>query len=248
MLDAGAGHQRYRPFFDEALYLAQEHPISGVQTKNLLLYDILCDVKTIPLRDDCVDVVLSTSSLEHMRYPEPFFKESHRVLAAGGSLRINVPFVYPEHEVPFDFQRPTRYGLLRWYEDAGFERVSVLPTSSSASTALSFLKEAMREERVRAARVPRDTAAARIIERVTTSYTVRRLLERLTTPYSALLSWVFDHGPSSDTAFPVGWVSVGYKNGTHRTRSRAWSSAAEFLAENAMNGAVLSDNVLRYDG
>ena len=100
VLDAGAGHQRYRPFFDDAIYVAQEHPIAGRQHKKIAEYDILSDVKRIPLQEGCVDLVLSTSSLEHMEFPERFFTESFRVLRPGGALYVNVPFAYLEHE-PF---------------------------------------------------------------------------------------------------------------------------------------------------
>lgn len=73
ILDAGAGAQRYKPFFHRSHYIAQEHPIAGQQNKGLQVFDILCDVRTIPLKDNSVDLVLSTSSLEHMEYPEAFF-------------------------------------------------------------------------------------------------------------------------------------------------------------------------------
>jgi hypothetical protein len=33
VLDAGAGYQRYKPFFSESIYIAQEHPIAGKQNK-----------------------------------------------------------------------------------------------------------------------------------------------------------------------------------------------------------------------
>ena len=34
ILDAGAGHQRYKPFFDTSIYLSQEHP-SGIEFKKM---------------------------------------------------------------------------------------------------------------------------------------------------------------------------------------------------------------------
>ncbi|MEL7240510.1 MAG: hypothetical protein AAGK78_16760, partial [Planctomycetota bacterium] len=41
LLDAGAGHQRYRPFFTDATYIAQEHPVAGAANKGIARYDIL---------------------------------------------------------------------------------------------------------------------------------------------------------------------------------------------------------------
>lgn len=101
-------------FLLQITLIAQEHPLSGVVAKQINKYDILSDVQIIPLIDESVDAVLSTVSLEHMRYPDAFFHEAFRVLKPGCSLFIQAPFVYFEHEIPYDFQRPTSYGLQRW--------------------------------------------------------------------------------------------------------------------------------------
>jgi len=233
VLDAGAGHQRYKPFFAQSLYLAHEHPVAGAVNKGIREFDILCDARTIPLRSECIDVILSTSSLEPMRYPEAFFHEAHRVLRPGGGLHINVPFVYLEHEVPFDFQRPTRYGLARWYEDVGFERVRVRPTSSSVYTAVFFLREALSE-----------------IATPPTASRWRRLRPTLIRRMAHLLllriSREFDTGPSAVTKLPVGWVATGYKCGTAPGVNRQWTDAAGFLKEHAIEGARFVDGGLHF--
>lgn len=223
VLDAGAGHQRYKPFFENALYLAQEHPIAGAQNKRIKSFDILCDVRRIPLVDGCVDVVLSTSSLEHFEFPQEFFRESFRVLKPGGSLWINVPFAYPEHEAPFDFQRPTQYGLTRWYGAAGFERIDVHPTSSSISVLLGHMQYAMTED----ARYLNDAWWARRVVRCVTG---------LTLLWGRVLHCVFDRGPHPCTTWPMGWIAVGHKAGTRVKTGRGWTNVSAFLAEHATSG------------
>lgn len=220
VLDAGAGHQRYKPFFCDALYIAQEHPVAGAVNKGICVYDILCDVKHIPLQADSVDVVLSTSSLEHIRDPDLFFKEANRVLAPGGSLWINVPFAYNEHEIPFDFQRPTRYGLARWYEDAGFERINVAPTSSSLNAAIYLMEHSVDEE------------VARICGGRNASFEANEI-RALTKKFCAMLR-VLDRGPFDDTSLPIGWVSVGYKKGARNSILQRWESAEAFLRSRAL--------------
>jgi SAM-dependent methyltransferase len=154
ILDAGAGHMRYKPFFENCIYLSQEHP-DGIQLKNMgeKKYDLISPLDLcIPLNNDCVDVIISMSVLEHMRYPEKFFKEAFRVLKPGGKIFINVPFTHPEHEIPFDFQRPTRYGLKRWFDDAGFDDFYIEPSSSSIESASGLLIDALRDDLLKGVR------------------------------------------------------------------------------------------------
>ena len=68
MLDAGAGTMRYKPFFANAIYISQEH-VAGIEKKEMedIEFDIVQDLTTIPLKDGCLDVFMSTSVIEHLR-------------------------------------------------------------------------------------------------------------------------------------------------------------------------------------
>lgn len=231
VLDAGAGYQRYKPFFNESLYIAQEHPEAGKKNKKITEYDILCDVKNIPLKDCSVDLILSTSSLEHLEFPDEFFKETYRVLKPGGVLYINVPFVIQEHEIPFDFCRYTRYGLKKLYSHSGFENINVLPTSSSISTAEHLFRHAIVEDAVLASR-----------------FSLQRLFNK-TLLYSIyilnkILLKLYDKGPKDYTTLPVGWISYGHKTGIKESIS--YDSKKDFVEKNAKigNGIILKDGKL----
>lgn len=86
--------------------------------------DIYYDGQTIPLEDASLDGVLSTQTLEHVPNPTRIINEWARVLRPGGYLLLTVPFIWPEHEMPFDFQRYTTNGLRLMLEKGGFEIIA----------------------------------------------------------------------------------------------------------------------------
>ncbi|MAI86782.1 MAG: hypothetical protein CMF99_06440 [Candidatus Marinimicrobia bacterium] len=217
VLDAGAGTQRYKPFFNQSIYLAQEHPQIGAMHDK---YDILCDVKNIPLKNSSIDLILSTSSLEHMQYPDLFIKESYRVLKPSGALYIHAPFVYNEHMVPYDFQRYTRYGLQNIYKNAGFENITVSPTTSSLSSAKEWFIHGLIEDSTLKGLGRKGKLIRRII----------LFLFRLLANFSIYL---FEDGPKNETTFPIGWVAEGYKKGS-KTKRKTYSSKKLLIESVAM--------------
>ncbi len=86
--------------------------------------DIYADARSLPFADDSVDHSLLLDVLEHIPQPDQCLSELHRTLKRGGSLTIQVPFLYPVHDAPLDFHRWTRFGLRQAAERNGF-RVSV---------------------------------------------------------------------------------------------------------------------------
>jgi len=82
--------------------------------------DIVADISALPVRASTFDVVLCSDVLEHLRTPTQALAELSRVLRAGGSLVLSVPFAYPLHEVPHDYLRFTPYWFAMWAEPNGF--------------------------------------------------------------------------------------------------------------------------------
>jgi SAM-dependent methyltransferase len=109
-----------------------------------------CDLRTIPLESNCVDVVMARSVMEHVTEPALVFSEMHRVLKPGGHfvfLTANLwdyasliaklipnrfhPWIVSRTEgrqeedvFPVAYRTNTRSAIDRWAGQVGFERVS----------------------------------------------------------------------------------------------------------------------------
>jgi len=73
--------------------------------------DVYGDAHELPVASAAVDRVLLLDVLEHLADPGRCLREIHRVLKPRGRLVIEVPFLYPIHDAPRDFQRWTVFGL-----------------------------------------------------------------------------------------------------------------------------------------
>jgi SAM-dependent methyltransferase len=82
--------------------------------------DIYADAQSLPLSDASIDHSLLLDVLEHIPEPDRCLSELSRTLRPGGSLTIQVPFLYPVHDAPLDFHRWTRFGLIQAAEKHGF--------------------------------------------------------------------------------------------------------------------------------
>ena len=60
---------------------------------------------------------------EHVFNPTQFLLEIHRVLKPSGMLLMTVPFVWDEHEQPYDYALYSSFGLKSIIEKTGFEIV-----------------------------------------------------------------------------------------------------------------------------
>ncbi len=122
ILDFGAGSQPYRSLLINATeYLSLEYDTPDNRLRKTA--DIFYDGWTIPLDDDSLDGLLSTQTLEHVPNPQRIVQEWARVLRPGGMVLVTVPFMWPEHEMPYDFQRYTTGGIRGLVKEAGFEVV-----------------------------------------------------------------------------------------------------------------------------
>lgn len=91
--------------------------------------DAFASADALPFADNTFDAVICSEVLEHARYPERCITELKRVCKPDGLLYISTPFCFPEHGVPYDFQRLTQY----FYKDV-FKNDEIVALHSSSST------------------------------------------------------------------------------------------------------------------
>lgn len=105
-------------------YIALDYPATGNEFYDARP-DIFADACSLPLADQCMDGVVCLEVIEHVPDPARAITEIARVLKPGGRAWVSMPFLYPLHNEPFDFQRYTEFGLRRDMARASLEVMSL---------------------------------------------------------------------------------------------------------------------------
>mgnify|MGYP001951289944 CR=1 FL=1 len=71
------------------------------------------------------DFLLLTEVLEHVANWEAAFANLNLLSKSGTKVLLTVPHVYPLHEAPFDFWRPTPYAIREFADKHGFDVVHI---------------------------------------------------------------------------------------------------------------------------
>lgn len=116
ILDIGCGNKPYLKYFSNSQIY---HGLEITTNKNNKA-DFYYDGKSFPFENCSYTKILCTQVLEHVPDPNLFLKEIYRILSKNGELIITVPLIWDEHEVPYDFQRYTSYGIKKILSDNDF--------------------------------------------------------------------------------------------------------------------------------
>ena len=82
--------------------------------------DVFGDAQHLPFADCTMNTVLMADVLEHVPNPRQALAEVARCLAPKGTLILIVPFLYPIHDAPHDYQRWSVHGLKKLVGECGF--------------------------------------------------------------------------------------------------------------------------------
>ena len=133
ILDVGCGIKPYRSLFVSNSYTGIDIA-GGGHVDDAKTVDAYYDGYTIPYSDASFDTLICTQVLEHADDPEILVKECARVLKTGGRAFFSMPFVYPEHEIPYDFRRFTRFEHQRLFEKNNFSEIKITQTTGIFGT------------------------------------------------------------------------------------------------------------------
>lgn len=138
LLDFGCGSKPYQSLFNVTQY-------TGVDIENPAHphgqepVDVFYDGRTLPFPDQHFDSFLSSEVFEHVFNLEEMLDEIHRVLKPQAMGIITTPFVWNEHEVPYDFGRYTSFAWKHLIEKHGFECLEMQKTTPFMMTVFQLI-------------------------------------------------------------------------------------------------------------
>lgn len=120
LMDFGCGSKPYRSFFTVDEYIGVDFENEGHPHDNEQI-DVFYDGQNLPFANNYFDCILCSEVFEHVYNLNHVVNEMNRVLKTDGKILITCPFVWNEHEIPFDYARYTRFALKDILEKNGFE-------------------------------------------------------------------------------------------------------------------------------
>ncbi len=120
VLDIGCADAKPRAYVHRtARYIGVDYYSTSTEWYNTTP-DVFADAQALPFRSNSIDHCLLLDVLEHIPDPGRCLSSIHRMLMPGGTLTIQVPFLYPVHDAPLDFHRWTRFGLVQTARKHGY--------------------------------------------------------------------------------------------------------------------------------
>jgi SAM-dependent methyltransferase len=121
MLDFGCGHKPYKSLFPAVNeYVGVDFENEGHQHLKEQI-DVFYDGHSLPFPDNYFDCAICTEVLEHVTDIDESLILLKRVMKNKAKIIVTLPFIWPEHEMPFDFRRFTTGGLTQKMEEHGFK-------------------------------------------------------------------------------------------------------------------------------
>lgn len=136
-LDVGCGQKPYQDFCNSSEYVGLE--IDSPENRAHKKADYFYDGLHFPFQNEEFDSIVTNQVLEHVFNPTEFLSEVNRVLKKKGNLLLTVPFVWDEHEQPYDYARYSSFGIASLLEKHGFEIIEHKKTMCDVRTIFQLI-------------------------------------------------------------------------------------------------------------
>jgi SAM-dependent methyltransferase len=198
VLDVGAGEQKIRKFLEPTTrYTSLDYYFTSVEWYHVRP-NVYGDAQMLPFAPSSVDTVLLLDVLEHLPRPDACIAEMYRVLQPNGKLILQVPFLYPLHDIPLDFHRWTLHGLRNLAHTHGF-------TIQEETVMGGPLQNAALLTNIASSRVAMNWLARK------NPLAVVCLLLPLFVLFVNIAAWLFEKANSGETFMPTGYRVVWVK-------------------------------------
>lgn len=139
LLDVGCGTKPYKNLFNVSQYDGLEYSQEQHGRKKNAEY--IYDGHRFPFENEVYENIISNEVLEHIFNPDEFLSEINRVLKMNGNLLLTVPFVWDEHEQPYDFARYTSFAMKHLFDKYGFKIVEYKKSCNDLGVIFQLLND-----------------------------------------------------------------------------------------------------------
>lgn len=137
LLDLGCGSKPYENLFNVTEYVGVDIEVSGHPHEDSKV-DVFYDGKVLPFADSSFDCIFSGEVFEHVFNLQEILLELNRVLKKDGFMLFTTPFVWEEHEIPYDFGRYSIFALEYLLKESGFEIITNIKSTHYLSTIIQL--------------------------------------------------------------------------------------------------------------
>lgn len=131
ILDLGCGYKPFRSLFPKKCRYI------GVDTDKNSFANVIADNHSLPFKDSTFNAVIASEVLEHSVNEYKFVSELRRVCKNQALVFISLPFIFPEHGQPEDYQRFTQYKLRELFKKD--EIVLLQPSNNITASVFIFI-------------------------------------------------------------------------------------------------------------
>lgn len=108
VLDLGCGYKPFQSFFPSEQYVGVDMSVNSFA-------DVIADNHNLPFKNNTFDVIIITEVLEHCDNEYQVINELRRVAKPKALVYLTLPFIFPLHGIPYDFNRFSVYKLKKLF-------------------------------------------------------------------------------------------------------------------------------------